>query len=73
MTIYKVIATNYNYWCYGDRSGWTTTEKYFSTRGKANAWARKMRDKWYGFDGVLVPIDEEWKKGTCKTEKIEVE
>lgn len=73
MTIYKATATNYTYWLTADRSGWTVTEKYFSTKEKANAWARTMRGKWFDFNGKLIAIDEPWKKGSCKVEKIEVE
>jgi hypothetical protein len=50
-TIYKVSYKAFDYWFASDRSGFQTVEKFFSTKEKAENYAKEAEEKKYIFRG----------------------
>jgi len=74
MTIYKVTINAYNYWCYGDRDGFTKVEKYFTTEEKAKAWIdQNPRYIFRGFNEEQTEATEDYQMPTFKITAITVE
>jgi hypothetical protein len=50
-TIYKVSYKAFDFWFASDRSGFQTVEKFFSTKEKAENYAKEAEEKKYIFCG----------------------
>jgi hypothetical protein len=50
-TIYKVSYKAFDFWFASDRSGFQTVEKFFSTKEKAENYAKEAEEKKYIFRG----------------------
>ena len=50
-TIYKVSYKAFDFWFSSDRSGFQTVEKFFSTKEKAENYAKEAEEKKYIFCG----------------------
>jgi len=70
-TIYKVIATIYDYWYSMDRDGYSTVEKFFSSKEKAENWITANSKLMYGFNSNTAEKDYQMPK--FKIVEIEVE
>lgn len=69
--IYKVIATVYDYWYDMDRDGYTTLEKFFFSKEKAENWIAANSKLMYGFNSNIAEKDYQMPK--FKIVQVEVE
>ena len=71
MKIYEVEKRIYTYWLDAYNSGYATKTRYYLNYDNAIKWAKQDLDLWEDFNGKMVPIDKEYKRGTYSIREFE--